>query len=213
MSVAHRIAEQFETREQQREADSLGTWVFLATEIMFFGPLLLTYFYGRTHYGEGFAVASGHTHVWLGTANTALLLTSSLTMALAVRASWIGRRGVTLLLVLTAALGIAFLAVKGIEYRKEWDEALVPPFRFVFPGEHARAVEVFYWLYFLMTGLHALHLTIGVGLVLWLALRARRGDFGPHYHAPVEMTGLYWHFVDVLWIFLYPLIYLLERWR
>jgi len=214
MSAVHPIAEQFETREQQREADSLGTWVFLATEIMFFGPLLLAYLYGRTHYGEGFAIASGHTHVGLGTLNTALLLTSSLTMALAVRSSWIGgRRAVTLLLAATAALGIAFLVVKGIEYRKEWEEALVPPFRFVFSGEHARAVEVFYWLYFLTTGLHALHLTIGVALVAWLALRARRGEFGPHYHAPVEMTGLYWHFVDIVWIFLYPLIYLLERWR
>jgi cytochrome c oxidase subunit 3 len=214
VSAAHPIAGHFETREQQREAATLGMWVFLATELMFFGPLFLAYLYGRTHYGNGFAVASAHTHVGLGTSNTAILLTSSLTMALAVRATWIGsRRAAAWLLAATAALGIAFLAVKGVEYRKEWEEALVPPFRFVFLGEHARAAEVFYWLYFLMTGLHALHLTIGVLLVLWLARRARRGEFGPSYHAPVEMTGLYWHFVDVVWIFLYPLIYLLERWR
>jgi cytochrome c oxidase subunit III len=213
-SAAHPVAEHFETPEQQREAASLGMWVFLATELMFFGPLFLSYFYGRTHDPEAFAAASLHTHVWLGTINTAVLLTSSLAMALAVRAARLGeRRMLVRLLGMTAALGMAFLAIKGIEYRKEWEEALVPPFRFVFSGERAGGVEFFYYLYFLMTGLHALHLTVGIVLVCWLIAQSRRDRFGASYYAPVEMTGLYWHFVDAVWIFLYPMIYLLERYR
>ena len=191
---------------QQRDTAALGTWVFLATELMFFGPLFFAYVYGRMHHPEAFAIASRHTHVWLGVANTAVLLTSSLTMALAVRAANDGmRRALPWLLAVTAALGAAFLVIKGFEYHKEWEEALVPQFRFVFSGEHAPAVELFYYLYFLMTGLHALHLSIGIGLVCWFAVR-------PHPTA-VEMTGLYWHFVDIIWIFLFPLIYLLERYR
>jgi cytochrome c oxidase subunit 3 len=204
------LGEQYVSRPQQRETAVLGMWVFLATEVLFFGPLFLAYLYGRVHMGEGFAEASRHSHVWIGSANTAILLTSSLTMALAARAAQLGERaGLAWLLRATAALGAAFLALKGIEYWKEWNEGLVPVLHFTYVGAHAGAVELFYLLYFVMTGVHALHLTLGIALVAWLSTRA--SDFGPGYHAPVEVTGLYWHFVDCVWIFLYPLIYLLER--
>jgi cytochrome c oxidase subunit III len=209
---AHALPEQFAAPGQQREAATLGMWVFLATELMFFAPLLFAYLYGRTHEGPGFAEASRHTHVWIGTANTAILLTSSLAMALAVRAAQLGQgRALALLLRITAALGLAFLALKGLEYRKEWQEGLVPVFHFAYGGPSPRGVELFYVLYFLMTGVHALHLTIGVCVVGWLSRRAARGAYGADDYNPVEVAGLYWHFVDSIWIFLYPMIYLLER--
>lgn len=208
------LAEQFAAPGQQREAATLGMWVFLATELMFFGPLFFAYLYGRTQEGEGFVAASHHAHIWIGTANTAILLTSSLTMALAVRAAQLGPgRALALLLRITAALGLAFLALKGYEYRKEWEEGLVPVFHFAYGGPHPHGVELFYLLYFLMTGVHALHLTIGVCVVGWLSRRAARGAYGADYYNPVEVAGLYWHFVDSIWIFLYPMIYLLERYR
>lgn len=206
------LQEQFQSPGQQLEAATLGMWAFLATELMFFGPLFLSYLYGRVHEGPGFAAASRHAHLWIGTANTALLLTSSLTMALAVRAAQLGQRHwLTRLLMLTAALGAAFLALKGLEYRKEWEEGLVPVLHFAYGGAHARGVELFYLLYFIMTGVHALHLAVAVAIVLALSRAAARGDYGAGYSNPVEVAGLYWHFVDSIWIFLYPMIYLIER--
>jgi cytochrome c oxidase subunit 3 len=206
------LQEQFDSPTQQLEAATLGMWVFLATEIMFFGPLFFSYLYGRLHEGPGFAEASQHAHVWIGTANTAILLSSSFVMALSVRAAQLGQgRWLARLLWLTAALGVVFLALKGFEYRKEWQEGLVPVFHFAYSGAHTRGVELFYMLYFLMTGVHALHLTIAVAIVLWLSRGAARGDYGASYSNPVEVAGLYWHFVDSVWIFLYPMIYLVER--
>ena len=194
------------TLERARDTAAFGTWVFLATELMFFGPLFLAYLFGRAHFPEAFALASHHTHVGLGTANTAILLTSSYTMALAARAASAGRSAsARRFLIVTALLGAAFLAVKGVEYYKEWEEALVPHLRFACAGERAGGVEFFYYLYFLMTGVHALHLSIGLALVCWLTAR-------PNAIAN-EMVALYWHFVDMIWIFLFPLIYLLERYR
>ena len=208
------LAEQFETPEQQRESATFGIWVFIATELMFFGPLFLGYLYGRTHFGPAFAAASHRTHLWLGTINTAILLTSSLTIALAVRAAQLDeRRALVRLLTATAALGALFLGLKGWEYYQEWREALVPVFRFSFDAPFAAGARYFFYLYYLMTGLHALHLAIGIGLVALLGRRARMRQFGSAYYTPVEVVGLYWHFVDIVWIFLYPLIYLLERYR
>ncbi|MDA8108402.1 MAG: cytochrome c oxidase subunit 3 [Betaproteobacteria bacterium] len=202
----------FTSLEQQSRAATLGMWIFLATELMFFGPLFFGYTYGRLQFPEGWAAASRPTEVMLGTLNTALLLTSSALMAAAVAARKAdANRAARVLLYLTAALGVAFLAVKGTEYRHEWQEHLVPGLRFAFPEGHAGAAELFYYLYFAMTGLHALHLTIGIAMVLVfaLALRGGRRDFA----APtrLEIAGLYWHFVDVIWIFLYPLLYLVGR--
>src|SRR5205823_3452782 len=119
-----------------------------------------------------------------------------------------GRRALTLLLAITAALGLAFLALKGVEYYQEYAEELVPRLNFTSNSRHAHVIELFYWLYFGLTGVHALHLTAGVAIVCVITVRAWRGAFSPTYYTPVEVTGLYWHFVDLVWIFLYPLIYL-----
>jgi cytochrome c oxidase subunit III len=198
----------------RRETDSLGMWIFLATEVMFFGVLFLAYAHARIADPAGFGVASRLTHAWLGTLNTAILLTSSLTMALAVRNGWAGeRRSVIRLLWATAALGAAFIAVKGLEYSLEWRDGLVPVLRFTYAGSHPEAVERFFFLYFAMTGVHAVHLSIGVALVAWLAVRDRDPAHPVRRRETAECLGLYWHFVDAVWIFLYPLVYLVELWR
>jgi cytochrome c oxidase subunit 3 len=191
---------QFDSTLERRESALFGMWAFLATELMFFGPLFFGYVHGRVAQHGAFVSASHHMHIVLGTLNTGILMTSSLTMALAVHASEKGRP-LRAWLGLTALLGVVFLCIKGTEY---WMEA----------SEVAKAsgAEVkFYFLYFAMTGLHAIHLSIGIAVVLWLWRHAAR--FGRAYHAPVEVSGLYWHFVDIVWVFLYPMFYLLERYK
>ena len=212
MSEGHSaLAEQFRDLEQQREASSLGMWVFLVTEIMFFGGLFLAYTVARTTHPAAFAQASRHLDVTLGSANTAVLIVSSLTMALAVHASQVGRRRALIaFLILTIALGCTFLGIKAIEYADKFHHHLVPGSGFSFSGPEARPAELFFSLYFAMTGLHALHMVIGVGVVVVLLLRARRCRYTVQYHTPVELSGLYWHFVDIIWIFLFPLLYLID---
>jgi cytochrome c oxidase subunit 3 len=201
---------QYASLEQHDEAAQLGIWVFLATETMFFGALLLGYVVLRHAYPEGFAEAGRETKLLIGTVNTAVLLTSSATMAWAVHAAETGhRRLLTLLLVITAGFGLVFLALKGVEYAQEYQERLAPGLNF--DPSRGPAVELFYFAYFVLTGLHAVHLSVGIVLVLILAVRAWRRAFSPAYYTPVEVTGLYWHFVDFVWIFLYPLIYLNGR--
>jgi len=196
--------------EWREQTVSLGMWVFLATEVMFFGGIFMGYLYLRTHYASEVAQASRHTHEWLGTINTAILLTSSFSMALAVRFSQLTRREtVQRLLWVTAALGAAFLAVKFIEYAMEWHEGLVPGLHFTIV-ENARVTQLFFFLYFLATGVHAVHLTIGVLVVLWLSWRLREPRFPDARADEIEVLGLYWHFVDAIWIFLYPLFYLVS---
>ena len=195
-----------------REDDTaqLGMWVFLATEVLFFGGLFAAYFYGRTHWPQGFAAASRHTDVLLGTVNTALLLTSSALVALAMVCDEQAarRRRVSWLLGASAALGIVFLAVKGVEYRQEWHEGLFPGPGFALAG--TPAAELFFMLYFVTTALHGLHLLIGIALLAVFAWgSARLAPWAPHRR--LEVAGLYWHFVDAVWIVLYPLIYLVSR--
>ena len=196
---------------RRTEIGQLGMWVFIATEVLFFGGLFFAYLVGRSHWPEGFAFAARHTDVLLGTLNTAVLLTSSFAVALAVAAAECGRRdGVVRLLWATAALGLAFLAIKGLEYRNDWHEGLVPGPAFSLAS--TPGAQLFFLLYFLTTGLHALHLTVGIGLMATFATGARRGrDWaGP---PRLQIAALYWHFVDVVWIFLYPLLYLVLRHR
>jgi cytochrome c oxidase subunit 3 len=202
----------FDTPEQQREASSLGMWVFLVTEILFFGGLFTAYVVYRHQYAAGFAEGSRHLDVALGTFNTAVLIISSLTMALAVHSASTGRRkALIFFLVATMVLGAVFLGVKAVEYHHKFEDHLVPGPHFQFPGPHARSAEIFFSLYFTMTGLHAAHMVVGLGLLTALVLQARKGRYGPHYSTPVEVSGLYWHFVDVVWIFLFPLLYLIGR--
>jgi len=205
-------AEPFDDVRQRARADTFGLWIFLMTELMFFGPLLFGYWFGRVEYAHAFAVASRHTDVTLGTLNTALLLSSSAAMAAAVAAR-VRRatRIATGLLLITFLLGCAFLVVKGLEYRSEWHEHLFPGAGFAFAGEDAAAVRYFYFLYFALTAVHALHLIVGMTLLAVFAIALWRG--ADEFAAPrrIELAGLYWHFVDIVWIFLYPLLYLLGR--
>ena len=200
------------TLEWHLETGRLGMWVFLATEVLFFGALLLGYTHGRIHDPRGFAEASHHTHIFIGTFNTALLLTSSFAMALAVRASMVDERPSRLLWA-TAAMGVVFLALKFYEWSLEWNDGLVPGLHFTYAGPEARGVAHFFFLYFVMTGIHFVHLAIGVGATGWIAARHARLPMDWRKRRAVETLGLYWHFVDAIWIFLYPLIYLIERWR
>jgi len=197
--------------EQQRDASSLGMWVFLVTEILFFGGLFLAYTVYRSQYARAFAEASRHLDITLGTFNTAVLIVSSLTMALAVFSAATGRRRALLLfLIATMVLGGVFLGVKAVEYGHKFHDHLVPGLHFRFPGPYARQAEIFYSLYFAMTGLHAAHMIIGIGIFTWLLYASWRGRFTPAYNTPVEMGGLYWHFVDIVWIYLFPLLYLID---
>jgi cytochrome c oxidase subunit 3 len=187
-------------------------WVFLVTEILFFGGLFLAYTVYRSEYARAFAEASRHLDITLGTFNTAVLIVSSLTMALAVFSAATGRRRALLLfLIATMVLGGVFLSVKAVEYGHKFHDHLVPGPHFRFPGPYARQAEIFYSLYFAMTGLHAAHMIVGIGILTVLVLQARKGRYGPDYYTPVEVSGLYWHFVDIVWIFLFPLLYLIGR--
>jgi len=205
-------AHQFDDAEQQHDASTLGMWVFLVTEIMFFAGMFTVYVAYRSLYPDGFAHASHHLDVLLGTINTTVLITSSLTMALAVHAAQLGRRRPLLIfLVLTMALGSTFLVIKGFEYAHKFREGLVPGPWFSYHGADAGAQQLFLSIYFAMTGVHAAHMVIGLGVLGTLVWQARRGRYGKSYYTPVELSGLYWHFVDIVWIFLFPLLYLIGR--
>jgi cytochrome c oxidase subunit III len=203
---------QYATLAQQGETAQLGMWVFLATETLFFGALIFNYFIYRNAYPEEFAQAAQDTVLWCGSVNIGLLLTSSLTMVLAIDAAAGGRRrALSNWLLATALLGIAFICIKGYEWYADYQDQVVPAVNFVAkPGEGA-AAELFWVFYFLATPLHALHLLIGIGLLFYMLSRARRGDLTPGYYAPLEVVGLYWSFVDTVWLFLYPAIYLVGR--
>lgn len=210
------LDEQFASLEQQDLARSFGMWVFVSSELLFFGPLLFGYLYLRTHYPQASALASRHTDIWLGTANTAILLTSSLAVALAGGAARAGdRRRTVRLLWLTVALGLCFLAIKGFEWHQEIGEHLFPGPGFRpddASGPQARhGMLLFFLLYFALTGMHALHMCVGLGICGLLAYRLRQGSPDGPTAESVELAGLYWHFVDVVWIFLYPLLYLVGR--
>jgi cytochrome c oxidase subunit 3 len=206
------LQHQFETMEQQQESATLGMWLFLVTEIMFFGGLFMAYLLYRVWYPEAWAVGSLELDIVLGGVNTIVLIGSSLTMALAVRSAQTGfPRATVIWLVLTMVLGLVFLVIKGFEYAHKFHEHHVPGPDFVFEGPHAQQVQIFLSLYFAMTGLHALHMVIGFGLLSVIAWMAYKRRFTPEWYTPVEMAGLYWHFVDIVWIFLFPLLYLVDR--
>jgi cytochrome c oxidase subunit 3 len=212
----------FAEPQQQRDAASLGMWIFLSTEVMFFGGLFCAYLiYRRLYFGD-FGAASKSIDATLGATNTAVLICSSLTVVLAVWAAQIAFRKLLIgSLIVTMLLGMVFLGIKGKEYKDKFEEHHVPGASFNFdhvpipghPDQYAnpRHAEIFFALYFIMTGLHALHMIIGLGLFAWLLYAAWKGRFTPEYHTPIEIGGLYWHFVDIVWIYLFPLLYLIDR--
>jgi cytochrome c oxidase subunit 3 len=206
------LAHHFDTLAQQRESVSLGMWLFLVTEILFFGGMFLVYLIYRSRFPAAWTAGSFELDITLGAVNTAVLIVSSFTMAMAVHSAQTGRRPALIgFLLATMGLGLAFLVIKGFEYSAKWQHHLVPGPYFHYEGMDAPHVQLFFSTYFCMTGLHALHMVIGVGLLTWLLVGAVRGRFTPHYNTPVDMTGLYWHFVDIVWIFLFPLLYLIGR--
>lgn len=204
---------QFASLKQQGETAELGMWVFLVNETLFFGALIFTYFLYRITYPHEFAVAAKDAVLWCGSVNFLILLTSSLTIVLAINAAAQGeRRTMVRLLVTTAALGGLFLLVKGYEYYLDFEDKVVPVVNFAAKPGEGSAGELFWVFYWVATGLHAIHLTIGIGLILYMLLwRIRRGEITPAYYTPLEVVGIYWSFVDAVWIFLYPCIYLVGR--
>ena len=244
--AAHHPALQhhFDTMAQQKEAAVVGMWVFLLTEILFFGGLFVAYMVYRIWYFDAFAEASRSLSLFWGGLNTAVLIGSSLTMAMAVRCAQTNKRQATVnWLILTMILGAVFLGVKVIEYADKFEHHHVPGYNYLWAAEHAetpaagagaaagdhaaegagghalslspdelqRTTQIYFSLYFTMTGLHALHMIIGIGLMCVITWMAWKGKFDAEYYTPVEMSGLYWHFVDIVWIFLFPLLYLVER--
>jgi cytochrome c oxidase subunit 3 len=214
------VAHHFENLEQQREAGTLGMWLFLASEVLFFGGIFTAYAVMRSIDGSGgFTAASKSLNATLGGINTAVLLTSSLTMALAVWASQTKQRGyLKLFLGLTLFFGTVFLVIKGYEWYHEYEQGLVPGPEFgmkegksILKEGQEKAMQLFFVFYFSITGLHALHMVVGLAVLgTQLALVYRRPEFGIADYTPIELSGLYWHFVDVVWIFVFPLLYLLR---
>lgn len=244
----HRTGElygQFKTLDQQKDSAALGMWVFLVTEVLFFGGLFMTYTINRHAYGAAFGVGSNTLDLRLGGFNTVVLILSSLTMALSVWAAQVGKKQlISFMLIATLGLGTVFLGVKVIEYKQKFDHHLIPGRNFDVTycvnnpsacglegqklAKETKEIEeaikleggksalnahaqLYFSLYFGMTGLHALHMIVGAGLLLWLIKNSFSGRYTPQYNTPVEIVGLYWHFVDIVWIYLFPLLYLIDR--
>jgi cytochrome c oxidase subunit 3 len=218
------LVHHFEDLEQQKESASLGMWLFLVTEILFFGGLFTAYAIYRAQYPQAFEAGSHHLSWRIGFFNTLVLIGSSLTMAMAVWSAATGRaRAIVLNLFLTIALGGVFLGVKWVEYGEKirpclgdgpYTGCLVPGARFDavalgLEDDQGRQAQIYFSLYFGMTGLHATHMIVGIPILALVAWMAARGRFTPAWHTPVELVGLYWHFVDIVWIFLFPLLYLI----
>jgi cytochrome c oxidase subunit III len=225
-AASPRLQHHFDTMAQQKEAATLGMWVFLVTEIMFFGGMFAAYLIFRMWYYDGFVAASRELDLVLGGINTAVLIGSSLTVALGVHAAQTGRqKQLVTCLVLTGVLGLAFLVIKYFEYSSKFDlhaahhgASMIRLFPgagiFEVTGEYApiaSQMRLFMVLYFALTGMHALHMIIGVVILAVITWMAAKGEFGPKWYSPVEIFGLYWHFVDIVWIFLFPLLYLVNR--
>ena len=209
------LSHQFETVEQQREAGTLGMWLFLATEILFFGGMFTSYLIYRSLHPEAFVIGSHLLEVKFGATNTAVLICSSLTMAMAIYSAQTGKSKARIItfLVITMLFGLAFLGIKFyFEWYHDYLNFIVPGVAWKYQsgwGTHGPVVQMFMVFYFVMTGVHALHMIVGIGILTVLIVMTARGRFGPTYSAPLDISGLYWHFVDIIWIFLFPLLYLI----
>jgi cytochrome c oxidase subunit 3 len=207
--VAEHIEYQYAGIHHQTEAALSGMWLFLVTELLFFGALFLLYMIYRHFHPTGFAIASAHTQRLIGTVNTILLVTSSAVYSYGLsRIRYNDRRRLVIACLITAVLGGAFLLLKLIEWKLDLDESLFPGASFAPTGADSGGAQLFWCFYFVATALHAVHMAVGIGLVLWIAFDARIGRFSRLYHAPVEVVGLYWSFVDMVWLCLFPMIYL-----
>lgn len=201
----------FVDSDQQFETSKMGMWVFLVTEILFFGGLFAAYIVYRAWYPELYLEASQELDAFWGAVNTFVLIGSSLTVAMAIRSAQLNQiRGLIINLWITIGLACTFMVIKYFEYAEKIEKGIAPGIYYTYDGlEHEKA-NIFFSIYYMMTGLHGLHVVIGIGLMLWLVWKAKRGAFHSEYYTPVEITGLYWHLVDVIWIFLFPLLYLID---
>jgi cytochrome c oxidase subunit III len=208
------LREQFDTEEQQKDASTLGMWIFLITEIMFFGGMFAAYTIYRSAYPNVFGIASSSLNVVIGAINTCVLLLSSFTMVMAVRAGQLGqRRMIIFFLIITLFFGCVFLGVKAYEWTEKYEEHHMPgQALFHLDGTQLQGpAKLFFSLYFAMTGLHALHMVVGVGILSFIIWETKKGTYSAEYYTPIDIAGLYWHFVDIVWIFLFPLLYLIDR--
>jgi len=206
----HTIAEHFETAEQAYGSAKLGVWLFLVTEILLFGGLFVTYIVFRSLYPEMFHEASAFLNRPMGAINTVVLICSSFTMALGVnKTAHNDSKAAARYLLITFICGATFMVIKYFEYTHKIHEGLLPGIHFSFETIAHPKAPLFFSLYFMMTGLHGIHVLVGMGLIAWVLFRTRRGDFDQTYNTPVELTGIYWHLVDLIWIYLFPLLYLI----
>jgi cytochrome c oxidase subunit 3 len=205
----------FDDSEQQFQSSTLGMWVFLVTEVMFFGGMFGSYTIYRNMYPDAFSSTSHFMNVTIGAINTGVLICSSFTMVLAVRSAQLGRKKALIaFLILTLILGCVFLGLKYVEYHEKWVDHHIPGPGFRYEdSRYFHQAQILFFLYFAMTGMHALHMIVGAGLLTTLVVMAGRNRFSAAWYTPVEMIGLYWHFVDIVWIFLFPLLYLIGRAR
>ena len=205
-----RLAHHFETLEKQAHANRFGVWVFLGSESLLFAALFVAYAAYRDLNFSAFALASEHLNLWLGTFNTLLLITSSFTVALSTHYIKVDQKKMVLFLIgISMLMGVAFLVIKGFEWSADFEEGALPGKYFHLEGIPVQGGSMFFTVYFLLTGLHAIHVIIGLGLLLWAALRVLNDTASSRYDVPVDVAGLYWHLVDLIWIFLYPLLYLI----
>ena len=201
----------FETPAQQKEASVVGMWLFLVTEVMFFGGMFMAYIAYRHAYPHVFAEASQRLNINLGLTNTIVLICSSLTMAMAVHSAALGKKNLIILfLILTLLLGGVFLGIKSIEYHDKYVNHEIPGHDFQFEGPDAQHASLYFALYFGLTGLHATHMIVGAVILIILIVQTAKNKYSAAWHTPIEMFGLYWHFVDIVWIFLFPLLYLID---
>lgn len=214
-TVAHEqathVQHHFVDSDQQFDAAKMGMWVFLVTEILFFGGLFAAYIIYRAWYPDLFIQASDQLNTLWGAVNTVVLIGSSLTVAMAIRSAQLNqKKGLIINLGITIALAFVFMVIKYFEYTHKFHLGIFPGEFYTFEGiEHAKA-NIFFSIYYMMTGLHGVHVLVGIGLMIWLVIKANKGVFSTEYYTPVEMVGLYWHLVDIIWIFLFPLLYLID---
>lgn len=201
----------FVDSNQQFDASKMGMWVFLVTEILFFGGLFAAYIVYRSWYPELYLLASEELDMFWGTVNTAVLIGSSLTVAMAIRSAQLNQiKGLIYNLYITIGLACVFMVIKYFEYVHKFEKGILPGEYYAYEGIAHEKANIFFSIYYMMTGLHGIHVIIGIGLMLWLVVKAKKGAFSSKYYTPVEITGLYWHLVDVIWIFLFPLLYLID---
>ena len=205
------VQHHFVDSDQQFETAKLGMWVFLVTEILFFGGLFAAYIVYRAWYPDLYLMASTELNTFWGAVNTIVLIGSSLTVAMAIRSAQLNQqKGLIINLLITISLAFVFMVIKYFEYTHKFELGIFPGEYYTYEGIAHEKANIFFSIYYMMTGLHGVHVLIGIGLMIWLVVKARKGVFHSNYYTPVEITGLYWHLVDIIWIFLFPLLYLID---